>query len=100
MNIRRFILRVVVGLLAFLLGVAVSWAIGGLNPFQSSSGSYRKHCGHSRSWSSTSESSDHSMTDGMSFSYEGRSCKKKRMFVAIPPPPPPPPVAPDPPGGS
>lgn len=50
---RRFILHLAVGLLAFLLGVGTAWALGGLNPFQSSSGTryYRhKRCGSYRSW--------------------------------------------------
>lgn len=37
-GIRRFILRLVVGLLAFLIGISAAWAFGGFNPFQSSSG--------------------------------------------------------------
>jgi hypothetical protein len=41
---RRFILRLAVGLLAFLIGVSAAWALGGFNPFQSSSGErYYKH---------------------------------------------------------
>lgn len=41
---RRFILRVAVGLLAFLLGVTAAWAFGGFNPFQRFSGErYYKH---------------------------------------------------------
>lgn len=35
---RRFILRLAVGLLAFLIGISAAWALGGFNPFQSSSG--------------------------------------------------------------
>jgi hypothetical protein len=35
---RRFILRLAIGLLTFLIGVAAVWALGGLNPFQNSSG--------------------------------------------------------------
>ena len=44
-GIRRFILRLAVGLLAFLLGITAAWALGGFNPFQSSSGEryYRHH---------------------------------------------------------
>jgi hypothetical protein len=43
-GIRRFILRLAVGLLAFLLGISAAWALGGFNPFQSSSGeSYDRH---------------------------------------------------------
>ena len=96
-GIRRFILRVVVGLLAFLLGVAVVWALGGINPFQGSSdsGSRRKRCGQHRSWSSSRGGSYYVTTSEAFTHYEsGRSCKMKRMFGAVPPPPPPPPVAP------
>jgi len=97
MNIRRFILRVAVGLLAFLLGVAVAWAIGGLNPFQSSSGEspYSKPCPHRhRSWSSTSgETFLHPETDGRRLNHEERHYRVRRMFDT-PPMPPPPPMAP------
>jgi hypothetical protein len=91
-GLRRFILRLAVGLLAFLLGVAVAWALGGLNPFQSSSHSYRKRCGSHRSWSSAPafEGSGYATTTETFTVYEGRSCKTKRMFGALPPPPPPP----------
>ena len=100
-GLRRFILRVAVGLLAFLLGVAVAWALGGLNPFQSYSGagSYHKGCDHHRSWSST-ESSLRPESDGRNLGFEGRSFKTKRVFVAMPPTPPPPPAAPFASGGS
>ncbi len=37
-GIRRFILRLAVGLFAFLIGISAAWALGGFNPFQSSSG--------------------------------------------------------------
>jgi hypothetical protein len=95
MNIRRFILRVAVGLLAFLMGVAVSWAVGGLSPFQSSSDSYRKNCRFSRSMTSTSSDSNVVTHETYTHHESGRSCKTKRMFRAMPPPPPPPaPVAP------
>ncbi len=96
-GIRRFILRVAVGLLAFLLGVAVVWALGGINPFQGSSesGSRRKRCGQHRSWSSA-QSESYYVTTSESFTHNegGRSCRMKRMFVAVPPPPPPLPAAP------
>ncbi len=99
-GIRRFILRVAVGLLAFLLGVAVAWAIGGLNPFQSSSGSYSRPCPHRHGWSQTSvEKSEYGTASETITVYEGRSCTKKRMMGDIPPPPPPP-AAPAHPGGS
>ena len=35
---RRLILHIVVGLLAFLIGVATTWAWGAFDPFRSSSG--------------------------------------------------------------
>lgn len=89
---RRFILRLAVGLLAFFIGIGVSWAIGGLNPFQSSgTRSYKKRCGYShRSWSAApSEMHNHgTVTD-----FEAtRSSRMKRVLVDIPPPPPPPPA--------
>jgi hypothetical protein len=42
-GIRRFILRLAIGLLAFLIGVSAAWAFGGFNPFQSSSGERYYH---------------------------------------------------------
>jgi hypothetical protein len=101
-GIRRFILRLAVGLLAFLIGIGVAWAIGGLNPFQSYSGadSYRRPCPHSHRWTSMSvEQSDFGTTFEESTVYEGGSCPKKRMMSNIPPPPPPP-AAPATTGGS
>jgi hypothetical protein len=59
-GIRRFILRLAVGLLAFLIGVATVWALGGFNPFQSFSGTRQykhKRCGSHRSWEATTEPS-------------------------------------------
>ena len=101
---RRFILRLAVGLLAFFIGIGVSWAIGGLNPFQNSWGtrSYKKRCGSHRSWSAApSETHDYGMTSETMHVYEGRSCKTKRILVDVPPPPPPPaPAAPVTLGGS
>lgn len=56
---RRFILRFIVGLLAFLIGVAAAMAFGGFRPFESNSSGqrnyrqyrYKKSCGYSyRSW--------------------------------------------------
>jgi hypothetical protein len=43
---RRFILRLAVGLLAFLLGITAAWALGGFHPFRKSSDAryyYRFH---------------------------------------------------------
>lgn len=103
-GIRRFILRLAVGLLAFLLGIAAAWAISGLNPFQSSSGarSYKKRCGSHSSWSSSPSGSYYVTTSETTHVYDGDSSKTKRMTVDIPPPPPPPPapVAPATSGGS
>ena len=36
-GLRRFILRLAIGLLTFLIGISAAWALGGFNPFQSSS---------------------------------------------------------------
>ena len=56
---RRFILRFIVGLMAFLIGVAAAMAFGGFRPFESNSSGqknyrhyrYKKSCGYSyRSW--------------------------------------------------
>lgn len=103
-GIRRFILRLAVGLLAFFIGIGVSWAIGGLNPFQSSSGtpSYKKRCGsHRGSWSASPSGGYYVVIPETTHVNEEHSHKTKRMMVDIPPPPPPPaPVAPATSGGS
>ena len=101
-GIRRFILRLAIGLLAFFLGVAAVWAISGLNPFEGSSGSrsYKKRCGSHRSWSAApAESYEGAAASDTLRTYEGRSCKTKRMFGMVPAPPPPP-AAPAHTGGS
>ena len=102
-GIRRFILRLAVGLLAFLLGLAAAWAISGLNPFQSSSGtrSYKKRCGSHSSWSASPSEGYYVTVPETTHVNEEHSHKTKRVIVDIPPPPPPPaPVAPATSGGS
>ena len=37
-GLRRFLLRLAVGLLAFMLGITAAWALGSFNPFRNSSG--------------------------------------------------------------
>ena len=58
---RRFILHVIVGLMAFLIGVATAMAFGGFRPFESNQSEqrnyrhyrYKKSCNFSfRSWNS------------------------------------------------
>jgi hypothetical protein len=95
---RHFILRVAVGLLAFLLGVTAAWALGGFNPFQSSTGVryYRYQRTYSyRNWDAprSLERFDAENSDTIYLEH-GHSCRRKRDSVELPPPPPPPPSAP------
>jgi hypothetical protein len=83
-GIRRFILRLAVGLLAFLLGVTAVWALGGLNPFQNFSGSrYYKHkrCGSYRSWNAPRPAFEwHASTDITQPVYIGPlGCKTEKL---------------------
>jgi hypothetical protein len=98
-GIRRFILRLAVGLLTFLIGVSAVWALGGFNPFQSSSGTryYRqsKRCGHYRSWANPQpdsfEKSEIEAAQAEIILLKGpRGLKVKRALSELPPPPPPP----------
>jgi hypothetical protein len=97
---RRFILRLAVGLLAFLLGVTAAWALGGFNPFQSSTGTryYRYQRTYSyRNWDAPrSLERFEAETDGAIHMEHGHGCRMRRDFgELIPPPPPaPPPSAP------
>lgn len=90
-GIRRFILRLAVGLLAFLIGVTAAWALGGFNPFQSSSGEryYRhQHYGSDRHWDGMSDA------DVVYPVYREHGCRGRgRVFGKLPPPPPPAPRA-------
>ncbi|HUQ32062.1 MAG TPA: hypothetical protein VM095_08075 [Pyrinomonadaceae bacterium] len=97
---RRFILRLAVGLLAFLLGVTAAWALGGFNPFQSSPGT--RYYRYKRVYSYRNLDAPRSMErfDGESFDggiymEHGHGCRARRNFGELtPPPPPPPPSAP------
>ena len=83
---RRFILRLAVGLLAFLIGVTAAWALDGFNPFQSSSGErYYKHkrYGSDRHWKGMSDA------DVVYPVYREHGCKTRRELNKLPPPPPP-----------
>lgn len=87
-GIRRFILRLVVGLLTFIIGVAVAMALGGFRPFQGFTSSpnniYRSgHCSRT-----SSESSD------FYYEYGEHGCKRRARYQTTELPPPPPPPAP------
>ena len=96
---RRFILRVAVGLLTFLLGVAAVWALSGLNPFQSSGTRYYRHkrCGQYRSWSAPPSFGklEAASIDEPIFLKGPHGCRMKRGFGELPSPPeaPAPPIA-------
>lgn len=93
-GIRRFILRLAVGLFAFLLGISAAWALGGFNPFQSSSGEgyrYQRYRSY-RGLDASPEPAD---------IYRKRDrCRARGVLGELPPPPPPAPHrdAPMPPG--
>ena len=77
---RRFILRLIVGLLTFLIGVAAAIALGGFRPFQSFTGSpnyiYR------RSTYYTSPKAE----PAFEYEYHERGCRMRHR--ELPPPPP------------
>lgn len=86
---RRFILRLAVGLLAFLIGVSAVWALGGFNPFQSSSGNryYRYQRSH-RGMDAQTDTAD------MPPVYHKRDrCGTRHLMDELPPMPPPAPHA-------
>ena len=93
-GIRRFILRLAVGLLAFLIGVTAAWALGAFNPFQSSSSEryyQHKHYGY-RNWDEMSDA------DVVYPVYREHGCRSRaREFGKLPPPPAPHADAPMPP---
>lgn len=98
---RRFLLRLAVGLLAFFLGIAAAWALGGFNPFNDSSGTryYRhKRCGSYRSWNVQPDfdaSQDAAVMTELVLITPDSSCRAKGKHGKLPlppePPPPPPP---------
>jgi hypothetical protein len=96
---RRFILRLAVGLLAFLLGVTAAWALGGFNPFQSSPGTrtYRyKRIYSYRSWDAprSLEKFEADSSNDTTIYLEHRHGCRMKGFSEMPPTPPPPPAAP------
>ncbi|HEX8923064.1 MAG TPA: hypothetical protein VF766_16435 [Pyrinomonadaceae bacterium] len=84
-GIRRFILRLVVGLLAFLLGVTAAWALGGFNPFRSSSGTGHYRYQRTESYSGgdiiTTPAFDHPR-------YRKHGCRMRGELGEMPPPAP------------
>ena len=89
-GIRRFILRLVIGLLAFLIGVGAVWALGGFNPFQSSAGEryyrYQRHSSQ-RGLQVQPETADMPAVYG-----KRDSCKTRGLMMDELPPPPPAPT--------
>ena len=89
---RRFILRLIVGLLTFVIGVAAAMALGGFRPFQNFGGQPSYRYKSYRYYKSASSS-------GMSESDVEKiypSCRAKRGHARVDellPPPPPPAVA-------
>ena len=71
-GIRRFILRFIVGLLAFLLGVAAAMAFAGFRPFDTNQNGQQNY---------------------RQYRYKKKSCNYQfRSFNVLPPPPPAPPA--------
>jgi hypothetical protein len=86
---RRFLLRLAVGLLAFLLGVTAAWALGGFNPFQESRSYRYRNYDSNGSLGRTPEPA----VVYPVYRYEGHGCKMRRRFREVTPPPPPAPLA-------
>ena len=86
---RRFILRLAVALLTFLLGVTAAWALGGFNPFQSSSGTRYYRYTRSGSYPSGSLMAEPGVVYPI-YRKHGHGCKAPRELGELPPPPPPP----------
>ena len=92
---RRFILRLAVGLLAFLIGVTVAWAVGGINPFQSFSGTrsyrqYKRPC-HYRGSVAPQPAFEYNVEErehGVTLLKELRGYKMRKGVSELPPPPP------------
>lgn len=83
-GLRRFLLHLAVGLLAFLLGITTAWALGGFNPFHNSSGTrhYKhKRCSSYRSWNvpqpSFEQHAPATMTELVLVTPDGRKVKEK-----------------------
>ncbi|PYS49464.1 MAG: hypothetical protein DMF68_09860 [Acidobacteria bacterium] len=78
---RRFLLRLIIGLLTFMLGVAAAMLLGGFRPFQAFAGSpyYR-----------TNRSYYHSMSPEPAYSYPvyreyGHGCRMHERFNDVTP---------------
>lgn len=82
---RRFLLRLAVGLLAFLLGVTAAWALGAFNPFQGSRSYHYRHYDSNGSLGRTPEPS----VVYPIYRYEGHGCRTRGRLRDLPPPPPP-----------
>jgi hypothetical protein len=83
---RRFILRLAVGLLAFLIGVSAAWALGGFNPFQrTSSERYYKYKSY-RNYRNGDLSPEPDVIYPL---YHKGECDGRRALGKLPPSPPP-----------
>jgi len=82
---RRFILRLAIGLLAFLIGVSAAWAFGGFNPFQrfSSERGYRHR--QYRSYRNGDATPEPALIYPK---YRKHECDARRALGELPPPPP------------
>jgi hypothetical protein len=88
---RRFIIRLIVGLLTFMLGVGAAMLLGGFTPFRSFSGStYYRHGGYYyyRSGTATLEPA----YEYPVYHKRGDGCRMRVELGKLPPPPPPPPA--------
>ena len=83
-GIRRFILRLIIGLLTFVVGVGAAMLLGGFRPFQSfaSSPSYRYRDGGYHQGLTAQPAYQYPV-------YNERGCKMKKKFGELPPPLPP-----------
>jgi hypothetical protein len=84
MNTRRFILRLAIGLLTFLIGVGAAWALGHFNPFQCSPSERYYKYRHHRSFR------DGDATPQPAFiypNYRKQGCDASKALGKLPPPP-------------
>ena len=96
-GIRRFILRLAIGLLAFLLGITAAWALGGFVPFQNSPSGERQQYRYRRYRyyrselaPPASERSEGPAAVEPTYLVGPHGCRMKRDFGAPPAPPSPP----------
>jgi hypothetical protein len=90
---RRFILRLIVGLLTFMIGVGAAMLLGGFTPFQSFSGSrYYRHSGQDYYRSGTTATTEPAFIYPI-YRKRADGCRMRGELGKLPPPPPPAPHA-------